>query len=63
MQGNEVRTRSATTTAGRPRSLLIDTRPVFEGNESANNKYLTREEILTSFHDNGIKKEDLQGII
>jgi hypothetical protein len=63
MQGNEVRMRSATTTAGRPRSLRIDTRPVFESNESdTNTEHLTREEILTSLHANGINKEDLQGI-
>ena len=61
MDTSELRTRSVTTTAGRPRSLRIDIRSIHENNENAAS-FLTREEVLKALHDEGITKEDLQGL-
>ena len=64
MQNSELRMRSVTTTAGRPRSIMIDIRPIFDHGESPehNVEHVTREEMLKALFDCGIKKEELQGI-
>ena len=61
MENCELRTRSATTTAGRPRSVRIDIRTIYKDDETET-QYVTREEILKSLYDKEIKKEELQGI-
>ena len=64
MEERALRTRSVTTTAGRPRSVRIDTRTLFNTNEddTSGHEVITRAEVLKALSDSGIEKNLLQRV-